>query len=461
MTGRFEKLAISDVGDFTYGISPKPIKLANGMIIGGGIVYPEINFTLPPMDINEKTMEEVKRQYREMIDGILTRASELTIPGLVVEVELLPPTTIHPEWGIEITNIVRDAMREYESRHGLKSVMRITPNDVRDMIRPPRMSEGPMLEAMLETFRGCAQAGAEFLAIESTGGKEVHDDALLTCDLQAVIFSLGVMAARDMERLWKAIVSIANETGSIPSGDTACGFGNTAMMLAEKGYIPRVFAAVVRVVSAVRSLVAYEAGAVGPSKDCAYEGPYIKAITGYPIAMEGKSAACAHFSPLGNIAAAVADLWSNESVQNVKLLAGMAPTVSIEQLAYDCRLMNTASQDGRESALKLRDWFVGSDSRLDPQAYVLRPDVVLMISKEILRESTHYDQARAAAQATIEALKAAGREGRVIISDRERPWLEKMQKDLDAMPDTEDEAWRVVKERIDLNKVVLEDYGLA
>ena len=66
----------------------------------------------------------------------------------------------------------------------------------------------------------------------------------------------------------------------------------------------RVFAAVVRAVSAVRTLVCYECGAVGPGKDCGYENPILKAITGFPIAMEGKTAACAHLSPVGNIAAA-------------------------------------------------------------------------------------------------------------------------------------------------------------
>jgi len=56
-----------------------------------------------------------------------------------------------------------------------------------------------------------------------------------------------------------------------------------AMVLAEQKLIPRLLAAVVRVATVPRSLVAYEMGAVGPSKDCAYEGPYIKAIAGIPI----------------------------------------------------------------------------------------------------------------------------------------------------------------------------------
>ena len=60
----------------------------------------------------------------------------------------------------------------------------------------------------------------------------------------------------------------------------------------------------VRVISVVRTLVAVEEGAVGPDKDCGYEGPYLKAITGIPISMEGKTSACAHSSPVGNVAAA-------------------------------------------------------------------------------------------------------------------------------------------------------------
>ena len=382
----------------------------------------------------------------------------LGVPGLVVEVELLPPTTIRPEWGEDITRIVRDTMWKYESKYGLKSVMRITPNDVRDMVRPPRMANGVMYDSMMETFQRCALVGADLLAIESTGGKGVHDDAILTGDLPVALYALSVMGTHDMKRLWRDICQIARETETIPSGDTACGFGNTAMILADKGYIPRVFAAVIRVITVVRSLVAYEEGAIGPSKDCAYEGPYIKAITGYPIAMEGKSAACAHLSPLGNIAAAVADLWSNESVQNVKLLSGMAPTVSMEQLAYDCRLLNAASI--QESALKLRDWLVDSDSYLDPQAYVLRPDIVLMISKRFLKEEGAYARAKVAALTTIEALKSAVKDGHLRIDEREWSWLDNMQEQVEALPESEGELWMLIKNRVDTSKFVAKDYEL-
>ena len=149
------------------------------------------------------------------------------------------------------------------------------------------------------------------------------------------------------------------------------------MQLANQHMLPQVLAAVVRAMSAVRSLAAFEHGAIGPSKDCAYEGPIIKAITGCPISMEGKSASCAHFSLVGNIAAAMCDLWSNESVQNVRLLSGSAPEAFTETLAYDCRLMNIASEKGE--ALRLRDWLTESDEWLSPQAAVLSPEATMSI----------------------------------------------------------------------------------
>lgn len=172
---------------------------------------------------------------------------------------------------------------------------------------------GKAWEDLCRSFDRCAATGAHVLSIESVGGKEVHDEALLYGDIVGVIFALGVLAPRDMEFLWDQIVRTCTVHKIIPGADSACGFANTAMQLASQGMLPEVFAAVIRAASAVRSLVVYERGAVGPSKDCAYEGPILKAITGTPISMEGKSASCAHFSPVGNVAAAMYDLWSNEN----------------------------------------------------------------------------------------------------------------------------------------------------
>jgi len=363
---------------------------------------------------------------------VLKRARELYVPGLVVEIELLPPMTFNPQWGIDVTKVVRDIMFEYEQKHNLKSVMRITPNDIREGKDVVDMWSGFHWDKMIETFEGCAKAGADLLAIESVGGKQTHDEAIMYCEINKSLYALAVPGIEDMHKLWNEIVKIADKTGTIAAGDTACGFGNTAMVLADRGYVPKVFAAVVRVMTAVRSLVAFEEGAVGPHKDCGYEGVYIKAITGCPISMEGKSSACAHLSPVGNIAASVADLWSNESVQNVKLLGGMAPTVSLEQLAYDCRLMNKASEKGMDKALLMRDLLADSDSSLDPQAYVLRPDVVFRISEDIVKEEGSYNRMKKAATEAIEELRKAYDAGSVRILDKELKWLDTMSDQLES-----------------------------
>ena len=390
----YSELSITDPAEFVFGRCPHPVTVGHGLQIGAGTVYPELNFTLPPMTIQATTMPAVRAQYREMIDDALARAVALELPGLVVEFELLPTLTEEPAWGAEIVTILRAALDGCHEKYGLPCALRVTPNDIREFVRPPLMRSGEKWEQMIESFAACAAAGADLLAIESTGGKELHDDALVAADLPAAVLALGVLAPRDMAFLWDEIVSVAAQHDVIASGDTACGFANTAMVLAEMRHIPRVWAAVIRVLSVPRSLVAYERGAVGPSKDCAYEGPYLKAITGCPISLEGAEAACAHLSPIGNIAHATADLWSNESVANVKLLGGMAPTVSLEQLAYATRLMNTARATGQE--LALRDLYVFSDAARDPQAYVLRPDIVLELAAAIVSESTPYARARRA-----------------------------------------------------------------
>jgi len=42
---------------------------------------------------------------------------------------------------------------------------------------------------MVSSFELCADAGADLLSIESTGGKELHDDALLNADLAGSVFA--------------------------------------------------------------------------------------------------------------------------------------------------------------------------------------------------------------------------------------------------------------------------------
>jgi methanol--5-hydroxybenzimidazolylcobamide Co-methyltransferase len=435
---QYTTTAYQNLDDFIFGHSKYPVTMNNNMSIGGGTVYPEINFTLPPMTIEEDTMPVVLDNYKQIITGICERARDLMVPGFVAEIETLPPMTFNPKWGSEVTKAVVDIIKEYSAKFNVKAAVRLTPVDVREGPDLTHMWYGKHWDLVLEVFERCAAAGADFLAIESVGGKEVHDDAIMYGDIKKSIFALSVLACRDMGKLWTEIVKISKKNSVIPSGDTACAFGNTALVLADRNYVSKVFAAIVRVMTVVRSLVALECGAQGPHKDCGYEGVYIKAITGTPISMEGRTAACAHLSPLGNVAACVADIWSNESIQNIKLLGGMAPVVSFEQLAYDCRLMNEASAKGHDTALLLRDLHADSDSRLDPQAYVLRPDVVLRISKELVTADGYYNRIKKAAELALKEIAEGNRNGLLALSEREKESLKNLSEEIAELPLTED-----------------------
>jgi methanol--5-hydroxybenzimidazolylcobamide Co-methyltransferase len=459
-TMHFKSLAISDPSELIFGLAPKPVTTRSGMVIGGGTVYPELNFTLPSIRIDASTMPEVRRNYEQIIEGALRRAAELEAPGVVIEFETLPPMTEQPAWGLDIVKILLEGLQREKDRSGLKSVLRMTPNDNREFERPPLLRRGRYWDAMLELFDGSAAAGAELLSIESVGGKELHDDALVNGDLAASLFSLCILGERDMRFLWTHLKKIADQHGVKCAGDTACGFGNTPMVLAEQKMIPRVFAAVVRAITAVRSLVAYECGAVGPGKDCGYENPILKAITGCPMAMEGKTSACAHLSPMGNLAAACCDTWSNESVQNIKLLGGMAPTCYMEQLAYDCRLMNTARSHGKESARQLQRWLVESDVATDPQALIISPESAVELARVIVGSDSHYHAGVAVARKAVELLRDAHAGGRLRIAPNELVWFDTMQDTLDGLPESESEFIARQLALADRSRFLAEEYGL-
>ncbi len=430
----YTRLAVSAPDSLVFGWSPKPVACGHGLVIGNGQVYPEINFTLPAVEISRSTWDVVVAQYEEMARQILRRAVALKVPGIVLEFELLPAMTNQPEWGGEITALLASHLRRAHEEHGLRSALRVTPTDIRDQAKPPVLRRGEAWERLRRSFQLCMDAGADIVSIESVGGKEVHDQALLYGDVRGLVFALGVLAVRDMHWLWGEITALCRASERVvPGGDTACGFANTAMQLAHQRMLPEVLAAVDRAMSAVRSLAAFEAGAVGPSKDCAYEGPIIKAITGCPISMEGKSAACAHFSPLGNIASAMCDLWSNESVQNVRLLSGNAPEAFTELLAYDCRLMNEATRSG--GALALRNWLTASDQWLSPQAAVLSPQATWDLAQVIVSAEGGYQRTVAVAQAAVQLLQKATASGQLsLASIKEKQWLDRISRELEALP---------------------------
>jgi len=443
---KYKKLVINNAKDLMFGIAPNPVKTRRGLEIGGGQVYAELNFTLPVMSINESTLDQVYSHYREIAEGALERALQLNSKGIVLEFETLLEMTKTPAVGEEIVKIMNEICENYYQKYGLE--------------RPARQRSSKHLEPMFELFEKGMLAGGDLLSIESTGGKEVSDEALMMCDIRGMVFALAVLGVRDMQFLWQKIVAVANAHGKIAAGDSACGFSNTAMVLAEKKYIPKVFASLVRVISVVRSIVAMEEGAIGPDKDCGYEGPFLKAITGIPISMEGKTAACAHLSPIGNIACACADLWSNESVQNIKLLSGMAPTAYLEQLEYDARLMNEALRAGNLHCDILQQLLVASDIYTDPQALILAPENVIRISRELVRGDSYVANAKNGALAALDIIEEALQSGKMKLSELETSYLPILRDDLNSIPENESDFIGMMMPLLDPGKFIPAEYGL-
>jgi methanol--5-hydroxybenzimidazolylcobamide Co-methyltransferase len=453
----FSTPAVTDPDELVFGRAPDPVRCGLDLEMGNGAVYPEINFTLPPMLIEPATWPRVREIYTGIIDNLCNRARDLGLAGLLVEFEQLPPMTGQPAWGAELTEILKTRLQQARAAADLASALRVTIVDMREETKPPLRRGGPSWDHMRQALEQCAARGADILSIESTGGKEVHDVALTRADMAGIVFALGVLAPADMAWLWDQFCDVARSRKIIAGGDSACGFENTAMQLAGQKMLPDVLAAVVRAMTSVRSLVAFERGAVGPSKDCAYEGPVMKAIAGVPIAMEGRSASCAHLSPIGNIAAACCDFWSNESVPDVRLLSGPAPVASLETLAYDCRLFNAAL--GRGSELELRDLHVESDAPLSAQATLLTPEATVALAQAITAETDPYARTLAAGATAFRLLSEALEDGALQLPAREIRWLKKLQKAFDALPRSADALHAQIKPRYG-NLFDARSYGL-
>ena len=147
---------------------------------------------------------------------------------------------------------------------------------------------------------------------------------------------------------------------------------------------------------------------------------------------------------MGNIAGAAADLWSNESVQNIRLLSGSAPEAYLELLAYDCRLFNTAIESGEQ--LKLRDWLVQSDISHSAEALMLEPGAVIKIAKSIIDTDSDYARTVAAVETGFEIIKEHLISGKIKLSEMEMNWLDKLESAIESLPEDENEALNQVKD---------------
>lgn len=429
-----DSMAYCSSDEMIFGTAKNPVETRCGLTIGGGFVIPEI---VPhPRPGSEKDIKTLLREFERANDSVLERCVTVGHPSIVIENEHVFQMTHNPDWGKEIAAQTARQIDEYHEKYGLKAAYRSTIADIRkpdtvDMRNSDRTAE------VIDSFKACAQY-ADIVSIESMGGKEIFDYSIIRNDIAGLLFSQAVLGGRDVEWLWRQIVEIAKANKCIAGGDTDCSQANTAMFLAG-GFLSKdvshTLAAICRAISAGRTLVAYECGAVGPGKDCAYENPIIKAITGVPISTEGKSCACAHMDLCGNVMAAVCDLWSNEAVEYHEMFGGTSPGVFTEILGYDAAAMNSAIQLGYEK--EYQRCLIHSDRYRDPQGFILCPDNAWTIGKAMIdHHESMYSRAKAAAIKCGELILA---DTQIQLTAHETESLNGYMKELESLPDREDD----------------------
>lgn len=429
-----DTMAYRSPEEMIFGSAARPVTTRRGLTLGGGQVIPEI--TSHPRPGSERTIKILLREFERANGDALERCVVVGHPAIVIENEHVFQMTHNPEWGMKIAAQTTGQIEEYLEKYGLKAAYRSTIADTR---RPEMvdMRNSENMAGMIESFHLCAQY-ADILSIESMGGKELSDYCLIRNDLRGLLFAQAVLGGRDMQWLWPQIVEIAGLHGCIAGGDTDCAQANTAMFMAG-GFIskdiPHTLAALSRAFSVSRSLVAYECGATGPGKNCAYENPIIKAITGVPISTEGKTSACAHMGLCGNVMAAVCDLWSNEAVEYHEMFGGSTSAVFAEMLGYDTAAMNAAVALGYQK--EYQACLINSDRYRSPHSFILCPDNAWAIGKAVVENNESlYARARAAGMKSAELMLS---DPLLRFTAFEKESLLGYMKELESLPDREDD----------------------
>jgi len=430
---KLTKMAYGSGAEMMFGTAKKPVTTKRGIVIGGGFVHPEV---VPhPRPGSEKTMKTLLREYERANGDALERMVIVGHPTLCIENEYIFQMTHNPKWGGEIAAQTARQMDDYLAKYGLKASYRSTIADLRkpDMVD---MRDSDYTREVIESFKECAKY-ADVVSIESMGGKEIFDHAIIRNDIGGILFGIGVLGAIDMEWMWNQIVEIAKKNNCIPGGDTNCSEANTAMFMAggmTSKDVPHVIAALSRAIAASRTLVAYECGATGPTKDCAYEDPIIKAMAGVPIATEGKTSACAHSDLAGNLIMAVCDLWSNEAVEYHDMFGATTTSVFAEILGYDVAMLNTALELGYQEQMK--EILVNSDMYRDSHSLILAPDNAWQVGNAIVsnRATSNYASARAGAMKAGEIILG---DAKMKLTAHEKAALTKAMADMKALPESE------------------------
>jgi methanol--5-hydroxybenzimidazolylcobamide Co-methyltransferase len=132
----------------------------------------------------------------------------------------------------------------------------------------------------------------------------------------------------------------------------------------------------------------------------------------------------------------------------------------MEQLVYDCRVMNRARADGSDAARTLQRWLVDSDVATDPQAFIISPATAVTLAKAIVSSDSHYHAGVAVARTAIDLMRTAHESGKLHIAENEVDWLDNMTDALDELPENEDAFIAQQLALTDPSRFIAAEYGL-
>ncbi len=438
---RFTRMAYSSPEDMVFGRAKKPLSYGLGMKVGAGSVVPEVNYA--PRPGAEDSPEKLRKEYVDYITrDVISRAINMGFPSLQLETEWISLMGTKLNMSADIVTSQKECVEGYHTMYGINLAVRHTIPDLRlfEQHLRRRVNRNDYPSLLMGSAEVACENGADILSIESIGGKEVTDYAITHGDITAYLFGAGILGALDVENLWSELSNICKKNGTIPGGDTNCASSNMAMFMAG-GFldndVQKTFSAIARCISAARTLCAIEAGATGPGKDCGYENIVVKAITGIPIAQEGKNCQCAHCDLMGNLMAQCCDLWSNESVAYHPEFGGTSVQCWTGQIGYECSLMNTAIASKKDKLL--RDLYMISDRGRSPESFILAYDNAWAIGKAIVEAGdSHYLRAKAAALTGARLLMDGYNDKRLGLTEKQLSTLNRIVRDLESLPDEED-----------------------
>ena len=209
---RYTKMAYAKADDMVFGKAVKPVKAGLGLEIGAGYTTPEVNYAPRPEAGASK--EKLIKEYERITTDIMARMVQIGAPAVVLETEHVQQMSNNPSWGAEVAHAQKTIMEDYHDEYGIKCALRHTIGDIRED-RNFLQLRGDKYNVFLEAFEECAKAGADILAVESMGGKEIFDHAILRNDMAGILFGIGVLGSMDMEMIWTDITSIAKKNNVI------------------------------------------------------------------------------------------------------------------------------------------------------------------------------------------------------------------------------------------------------